>query len=98
MISRKGPRRSGAAAGAAKILREEGNGPVVTAGRVVSGLERIFMASSFYFSLFRTVRGSGPIRKLEICGARFRVPELGFTRVRQICLSKSATADLDAPE
>src|ERR1700722_20403052 len=46
MISRSGTRRSGAASGFAKILREEGSGPVVTAGRVVSGLERMFMVSS----------------------------------------------------
>src|ERR1700740_326253 len=46
MISRKGTRRSGAASGLAKILREEGSGPVVTAGKVVSGLERMFMRSS----------------------------------------------------
>jgi len=31
----------------AKILREEGNGPVVTAVRVVSGLERMFMWSPY---------------------------------------------------
>src|SRR5262249_6107684 len=43
MISRKGTLRSGAALGFAKILREEGSGPVVTAGRGVSGLERMFM-------------------------------------------------------
>src|ERR1700761_8086084 len=43
MISRKGTLISGAALGFAKILREEGSGPVVTAGRVVSGLERMFM-------------------------------------------------------
>src|SRR5215469_7214308 len=55
MISRKGTRRSDAASGVAKILREDGSGPVVTAGRVVSGLERIFMASSlFYLSSFQT--------------------------------------------
>ena len=46
MISRKGTRRSGAASGDAKIFREEGSGPVVTAGSVVSGLERMFMGSS----------------------------------------------------
>jgi hypothetical protein len=38
-------------------LREAGSGPVVTAGRVVSGLERMFMASSSLLS-FRTVRGT----------------------------------------
>src|SRR3569623_3794409 len=43
MISRKGTRRSGAASGDAKIFREEGSGPVVTAGTVLSGLERMFM-------------------------------------------------------
>jgi len=32
-------------------------------------------------------------RNLEIPGS---MPELGFTRVRQVWLSKSATADLDA--
>src|SRR5271169_5912228 len=46
MISRSGTRSSGAASGFAKILREEGSGPVVTAGSVVSGLERMFMGSS----------------------------------------------------
>jgi hypothetical protein len=29
-----------------KILRDEGSGPVVTAGSVVFGLERMFMGSS----------------------------------------------------
>src|SRR5204862_522678 len=36
MISRSGTRRSGAASGFAKILREEGSGPVVTFGGVKS--------------------------------------------------------------
>src|SRR5581483_372015 len=49
MISRRGTRRSGAASGVAKILREEGSGPVVTAGNVVSGFWRMFMRSSCYF-------------------------------------------------
>src|ERR1700740_3472249 len=48
MISRSGTFSSGAVRGLAKILREEGSGPVVTAGRVVSGLERMFMGSSVY--------------------------------------------------
>ena len=43
MISRSGTRTSGASSGVTKIFREEGSGPVVTAGRVVSGLERMFM-------------------------------------------------------
>ena len=43
MISRSGTRTSGASSGVTKILREAGSGPVVTAGRVVSGLERMFM-------------------------------------------------------
>src|SRR3954470_5256533 len=46
MISRKGTRKSGAASGDAKIFREDGSGPVVTAGTVLSGLERMFMGSS----------------------------------------------------
>src|SRR3954449_4695345 len=46
MISRSGTRRSGAASGEAKIFRDEGSGPVVTAGTVLSGLERMFMGSS----------------------------------------------------
>src|SRR3569832_1758069 len=46
MISRKGTRSSGAASGEAKIFREEGSGPVVTAGTVFSVLERMFMGSS----------------------------------------------------
>src|SRR5690242_11073733 len=52
MISRSGTRRSGAASGAEKILRDEGRAPVVTAGRVVSGLGRMFMA----FLRFETSR------------------------------------------
>jgi hypothetical protein len=32
-----------------QILREAGSGPVVTAGSVVSGLERMFMLSSVVF-------------------------------------------------
>src|SRR6185436_2532430 len=43
MISRSGTRRSGAASGVAKIFRDEARGPVVTAGSVVSGLERMFI-------------------------------------------------------
>src|SRR5450756_202693 len=43
MISRNGTRTSGASSGVTKILRDEGSGPVVTAGSVVSGLERMFM-------------------------------------------------------
>src|SRR3984893_4156323 len=58
MISRKGTRRSGAASGFAKILREDGSGPVVTAGSVLSGLERVFMGSSFVLLSFRTVRSA----------------------------------------
>src|SRR3954466_12916520 len=46
MISRRGTRISGAASGEAKIFRDEGSGPVVTAGTVLSGLERMFMGSS----------------------------------------------------
>jgi hypothetical protein len=49
MISRSGTRRSGAASGVAKIFRDEGRGPVVTAGRVVSGLERMFIMLSSLF-------------------------------------------------
>jgi hypothetical protein len=37
---------SGAASGDAKIFRDDGSGPVVTAGTVLSGLERMFMGSS----------------------------------------------------
>src|SRR3954466_13828745 len=43
MISRKGTRTSGASSGVTQILREAGSGPVVTAGSVVSGLDRMFM-------------------------------------------------------
>ena len=43
MISRRGTRTSGASSGVTQILREAGSGPVVTAGSVVSGLERMFM-------------------------------------------------------
>src|SRR6478752_2518014 len=58
MISRKGTRRSGAASGEAKIFRDEGSGPVVTAGTVLSGLERMFMGSSveYGFASSRAVR------------------------------------------
>jgi hypothetical protein len=49
MISRSGTSRSGASSGVTKILRDAGSGPVVTAGSVVSGLERMFMGSSFVF-------------------------------------------------
>jgi hypothetical protein len=51
MISRSGTRTSDASSGVTKILRDEGSGPVVTAGSVVSGLERMFMGSSFEFLL-----------------------------------------------
>src|SRR4051812_12407953 len=44
MISRKGTRTSVASSGVTQILREAGRGPVVTAGRGGSGLERMFMA------------------------------------------------------
>src|SRR6516162_8691312 len=56
MISRKGTRRSGAASGVAKILREEGSGPVVTAGTVCCGLERMFMG--FLLTVLSGGRGS----------------------------------------
>src|SRR5690348_231493 len=46
MIWRKGTRTSFASSGVTKILRDEGSGPVVTAGMVVPGLERMFMRSS----------------------------------------------------
>src|SRR5215468_12465525 len=52
MISRSGTLRSGAASGFAKIFREEARGPVVTAGSVVLGLERMFMGSSVQILLF----------------------------------------------
>jgi hypothetical protein len=62
-----------------KILREAGSGPVVTAGSVVSGLERMFMGSSCYSCLsFRTVRQadrsgiSKSISPREIPGSRLR--------------------------
>src|SRR3954468_20953108 len=66
MISRKGTRRSGAASGEAKIFRDEGSGPVVTAGTVLSGLERMFMGSSLssLMSLrVRQLRLSSPRRR-----------------------------------
>src|ERR1700756_3007678 len=43
MISRSGTFSSGAASGFEKIFFEAGSGPVVTAGMVLSGLERMFM-------------------------------------------------------
>src|ERR1700686_3844265 len=51
MISRHGTRTSGASSDVTKIFREAGSGPVVTAGSVVSGLERMFMASSLWVAL-----------------------------------------------
>src|SRR5260370_41648613 len=65
MISRRGTRRSGAASGVAKIFRDEGRGPVVTAGRVVSGLERMFI---LYPPLYccHSGRSEGPIRNLDV--------------------------------
>jgi hypothetical protein len=39
----------GRGVGVAKIFRDEGRGPVVTAGRVVSGLERMFIMLSSLF-------------------------------------------------
>src|ERR1700733_6006576 len=57
MISRSGTRTSGASSGVTKILRDAGSGPVVTAGSVVSGLERMFMGSSVgYCRLFSSLR------------------------------------------
>src|SRR5262252_8443300 len=75
MTSRSGTFRSGAASGLAKILREEGSGPVVTAGTVASGLERMFMWSSVQYSrLFASLRAkrSNPESsgKLDCFGAR----------------------------
>src|SRR6202035_5967105 len=63
MISRSGTRTSGASSGVIKILRDAGSGPVVTAGSVVSGLERMFMVYppvNFYFSrcLLPSLRGA----------------------------------------
>jgi hypothetical protein len=49
MISRSGTRMSGAVSGVANIFRDEGSGPVVTAGSVVSGLERMFIMLSSFF-------------------------------------------------
>src|SRR5437868_2244431 len=54
MISRSGTRTSPAASGVTKILREAGSGPVVTAGSVASGLERMFIIYpplNFYLSM-----------------------------------------------
>src|SRR5437879_3667800 len=54
MISRSGTRTSLAASGMTKILRDDGSGPVVTAGMVVSGLERMFIIYpplNFYLSI-----------------------------------------------
>src|ERR1700733_13928400 len=67
MISRKGTRTSDASSGVIQILREAGSGPVVTAGSVVSGLERMFMVVP-PLSLFVIPDGPrrGPIRNLEV--------------------------------
>ena len=61
MISRNGTRRSGAASGVAKIFRDEGRGPVVTAGRVVSGLERMFIVILRFNSLAALQRDPAPV-------------------------------------
>src|SRR4051794_3205673 len=66
MISRSGTRRSGAASGEAKIFRDEGSGPVVTAGTVLSGVGRMFMGSSFSSLMLlrvRQLRLSSPRRR-----------------------------------
>src|SRR6476620_1639333 len=52
MISRKGTRRSGASSGVTKILRDEGSGPVVTAGfssAEVTGLFMVLLPSGDVF-------------------------------------------------
>src|SRR5258705_4402667 len=63
MISRRGTRRSGAVSGVAKIFRDEGRGPVVTAGRVVSGLERMFIV---YPPLYLFIASSRAVRHPEV--------------------------------
>src|SRR5690348_3822556 len=78
MISRSGTFTSGALAAVEKILREEGRGPVVTAGRVVSGLERMFMESSVNCCHSGRSAERGSIRNLEVVardsGFTLRVP------------------------
>src|SRR5438874_1037168 len=58
MISRSGTRTSLAASGVTKILRDEGSGPVVTAGSVVSGLGRMVII----YPPFLSVIPDGPRR------------------------------------
>src|SRR5207248_372714 len=80
MISRSGTRTSLAASGVTKILREAGSGPVVTAGSVLSGLERMFIWYPPFLSCCHSGHGPrrGPIRNLdvwgEITGSRQRAP------------------------
>src|ERR1700742_1644653 len=68
MISRRGTRTSGASSGVTKILREGDRGPVVTAGSVVSGLERMFISYPPVIVVRHSGRsaGRGPIRNLEV--------------------------------
>src|SRR5215475_10754190 len=85
MISRSGTFTSGAASGVEKILREEGSGPVVTAGRVVSGLERMFI--SFLRSESRCFRHceerSDEAIHLSPCGEVDCFASLAMTMVRE---------------
>src|SRR4051794_3820356 len=82
MISRSGTRRSGAASGEAKIFRDEGSGPVVTAGTVLSGLERMFMGSSL--SSLMSLR----VRQLRLSSPRRR----GSSTPRRCGSSREAAA------
>src|SRR5262245_32405880 len=66
MISRSGTRRSVASSGVTKNLREAGSGPVVTAGSVVSGLERMFMNGPPFQGVVPDGPLCGPIRNLEV--------------------------------
>jgi len=62
---------------------------VVTAGRVASGLERMFMESSFYVSSCRTdrkaVRSGVSTLLREIPGSRFARPEMTLVAVVRHC-------------
>src|SRR5260370_18734606 len=55
MISRSGTRTSGASSGVAKILRDEGSGPVVTAG----------FSSAVLTGLFMVLLPSGDLRSFQ---------------------------------
>src|SRR3954469_22088836 len=92
MISRSGTRISGAASGEAKIFRDEGSGPVVAAGTVLSGLERMFMGSSLISSLAslreRRLQLSSPRRR----GSSIPEPVVGCGKAAEYWISASSRA------